>query len=100
MGCRKDRYYYEAESSHMVYKDNLTVSRLGIDLTSDEFKQLNRIVFDNIKKGHSFYMIANNYKNELSLSSRTLYNYVEKNYLDIINLDLPRKVKYKKRKKK
>lgn len=30
---------------------------------------------------------------------RTLYNYVEKGYLDIINLDLPRKVRYKKRKR-
>lgn len=34
------------------------------------------------------------------VGKRTIYNYVEKGYLDIINLDLPRKVRYKKRVKK
>ena len=42
-------------------------------------------------------MIIRNHKHEFTVSERTLYNYVEKGYLDIINLDLPKKVKYKKR---
>lgn len=44
-------------------------------------------------------MIIRNHKDEFNVGKRTLYNYVEKGYLDIINLDLPRKVRYKKRKK-
>ena len=67
-------------------------------MTSTEFKQLNDIVSKEIKNGHSFLMIIRNHKDEFSVGKRTLYNYVENSYLDIINLDLPRKVRYKKRK--
>ena len=45
-------------------------------------------------------MIIRNHKNEFSVGKRTLYNYVENGYLNIINLDLPRKVRYAKRKRK
>ena len=69
-------------------------------MTSSEFKYLNDTVSREIKQGHSFAMIINNHKNEFPVGKRTLYNYVEKGYLDIINLDLPRKVRYKKRVKK
>ena len=67
-------------------------------MTSTEFKELNDIVSKEIKQGHSFRMIVRNHKAEFSVGERTLYNYVENGYLDIINLDLPRKVRYKKRK--
>ena len=99
-GCRKTKYIYSAENANMDYKDLLSKSRLGIDLTNDEFINMNRIITEDIKNGHSFYMICRNHKNEFPVGERTLYNYVEKDYLDIINLDLPRKVRYKKRKKK
>ena len=68
-------------------------------MTSTEFKELNQIVSNDINNGHSFSMIIRNHKNEFSVGKRTLYNYVEKGYLDINNLDLPRKVRYKKRKR-
>ena len=68
-------------------------------MTSTEFKHLNDIVSNEIKNGHSFSMIVRNHKDEFPVGKRTLYNYVENGYLDIINLDLPRKVRYKKRKK-
>lgn len=67
-------------------------------MTSTEFKHLNDIVSNEIKNGHSFSMIIRNHKDEFPVGIRTLYNYVENGYLDIINLDLPRKVRYKKRK--
>ncbi|MFR5915250.1 MAG: transposase [Blautia wexlerae] len=37
---------------------------------------------------------------DIPCCQRTLYSYVDKQYLSVINLDLPRKVRYKKRKKK
>lgn len=67
-------------------------------MTSTEFKHLNNIVSSKIRNGHSFSMIIRNNKNEFPVGKRTLYNYVKNGYLDIINLDLPRKVRYKKRK--
>lgn len=98
-GCRKTRYYYYAEDAQGKYEKLKSESRQGIDITSTEFKHLNDIVSDEIKKGHSFSMIVRNHKDEFPVGKRTLYNYVENGYLDIINLDLPRKVRYKKRKR-
>lgn len=96
-GCRCTRYYYYAKDAQAEYESTLSNSRKGIDLTSTEFKYLNETVSNEIKNGHSFSMIIRNHKNEFPVGKRTLYNYVEKGYLDIINLDLPRKVRYKKR---
>lgn len=98
-GCRKTRYYYYAEDAQGKYEHLRSESRKGIDMTSTEFKQLNEIVSKEIKNGHSFSMIIRNHKDEFPVGKRTLYNYVENGYLDIINLDLPRKVRYKKRRK-
>lgn len=97
-GCRRTRYYYYAEDAQGKYEKLRREARKGIDMTSTEFKELNSIVSKEIRQGHSFAMIIRNHKNEFSVGKRTLYNYVEKGYLDIINLDLPRKVRYKKRK--
>lgn len=99
-GCRKTRYYYYAVDAQGKYEQLRKDSRTGIDMTSTEFKDLNTIVSNEIKQGHSFAMIIRNHKNEFSVGERTLYNYVEKGYLDVINLDLPRKVRYKKRRQK
>lgn len=98
-GCRKTRYYYYAEDAQGKYEKLRSESRTGIDMTSTEFKELNKIVSNEIKNGHSYAMIIRNHKDDFSVGKRTLYNYVEKGYLDIINLDLPRKVRYKKRKR-
>lgn len=99
-GCRKTRYYYYAEDAQGKYEQLRHDARTGIDMTSTEFKDLNSIVSKEIGQGHSFAMIIRNHKNEFSIGERTLYNYVEKGYLDIMNLDLPRKVRYKKRRQK
>lgn len=97
-GCRKTRYYYYAKDAQGKYEILRSNARKGIDMTSTEFKELNDIVSKEIKQGHSFRMIVRNHKAEFSVGEITLYNYVENGYLDIINLDLPRKVRYKKRK--
>lgn len=99
-GCRKTRYYYYAEDAQKEYEKKRSESRKGIDMTCVEFKKLNDIVSKEIKQGHSFSMIVRNHENEFPVGKRTLYNYVEKGYLDIINLDLPRKVRYMKRRRK
>lgn len=57
------------------------------------------MVKQDIDKGHSFALIVYNHP-ELNVCERTLYNYQEKGYLTTKNIDLPRKVRYKKRNKK
>lgn len=98
-GCRKTRYYYYAQDAQGKYEKLRSEARKGIDMTSTEFNDLNKIVSKEIEQGHSFRMIIRNHKNEFPVGERTLYNYVENGYLDIINLDLPRKIRYRKRKR-
>ena len=50
-----------------------------------------------IRQGQSPAMILMNHP-ELNISERNIYNYIEKGYMSVINLDLQRKVKYKLRK--
>lgn len=97
--CRLDKYYYRASDANENYQKLLVESRVGIDQTSIEFKELNKIIKEDIDKGHSFALILNNHP-EIQLTERTLYNYQEKGYLATKNVDLPRKVRYKKRKKR
>ena len=59
---------------------------------------MDKIIKDEVDKGHSFYMIVLDHP-EFNITERTLYYYQNKGYLSTKNIDLPRKVRYKKRKK-
>lgn len=97
--CRLNKFFYSAEHAQQEYTKILKESREGIDQTTIEFKELNKIVKQDVNNGHSFALIVNNHP-ELNVSERTLYNYQEQGYLETKNIDLPRKVRYKKRKRK
>ena len=97
ISCRYTRYEYYSKDAHSSYKNTLVNSRIGIDMYADEFNNLNSIIKTDTRKGHSFYMIIRNHKNEISKTPQTLYNYYHSGYLDINGLDLPRLVRYKKR---
>lgn len=96
--CKSNKFFYSAEYAQQEYEKILKESREGIDQTTAEFKELNKIVKKDIDNGHSFALIINNHP-ELKVCERTLYNYQEQGYLEIKNIDLPRKVRYKKRKR-
>lgn len=97
--CRKQKYIYAAKDAQADYETNLRSSREGIDLTCEEFNKLDKLISEDTSKRHSFAMIKMNRPNEIMVTKRTLYNYLSKGYLSINNLDVPRKVRYKKRNK-
>lgn len=96
--CKLTKYYYRALPSFNQYKTVLSESRQGINMTELELSNLDRIVSPLIKRGHS---ISHIYKtNDLPCCRATLYNYVSKNCFSARNIDLPRKVRMKKRKQR
>lgn len=97
--CKKDRFFYYAKDANDSYRTTLVESRTGIDFENIEFRKMDKIIKDEIDKGHSFYMIINDHP-EFNITERTLYYYQEKGYLSCKNIDLPRLVRYKKRKRK
>lgn len=98
--CRLDKYYYRATAAYNRYRNTLSSSREGINLSEDALSELDDLVTPLIRNGQSIAHIYANHKEDISFTSRTLYNYVENNVLSVRNIDLPRKVKYKPRKKK
>ena len=53
-----------------------------------------------IRQGQPLSHICNTHKEEIKVCERSIYNYIEAGELSICNLDLRRKVRYKKRRKK
>lgn len=96
--CRKNKYFYFADDANNDYKTILSESREGIDFNNDEFRKMDKIIKEETDKGHSFYMIVQDHP-DFNITERTLYIYQEKGYLSTKNIDLPRKVRYKKRKR-
>lgn len=97
--CRLDKYYYRATAAHNRYRNTISSSREGINLSEEDLLELDDLVTPLIRNGQPIAHIYANHKQDLPFTSRTLYNYVENNVLSVRNIDLPRKVKYKPRKK-
>lgn len=91
------KYRYNAQFSERKYREKLTDSRAGINLTNKELLQMDKVISPLIAQGQSPYQIVTNHP-ELGLSVRTLYSYIEQGLFTARNIDLKRKVKFKPRK--
>lgn len=97
-GCKLTKYYYRALPSFNVYKTVLSESRQGINMDEFELAKLDRIISPLVKQGQSISHIHKTH--DIPCTRATLYNYLSKNCFSVSNIDLPRKVKFKKRKQK
>jgi IS30 family transposase len=96
--CRLDKYYYRAELANNEYKQLLSSSREGINMTKNELHSLDKMISPRIMSGQPVSHVCLDIKNSLPVTERTIYNYVERGILSVKNIDLARKVKYKPRK--
>lgn len=97
--CRKIKYYYYAKFANDEYNEQLRVARTGINLSKEEAYDIDKLIAPLIKKKHqTIAHIYANHPDEISFSRTTMYNYVDLGVFSFRNIDLPRKVKYKKRK--
>lgn len=104
-GCDKPRhkcsiqtkYVYNAKAADRMYRERLSDSRSGVNLTKHELLVIDKTVKPLIEQGQSPYMIIANHP-ELNISVKTLYNYIDQGLLLSRNIDLKRKVKFKTRK--
>jgi len=97
--CRVEKHYYRAKVADANYQDLLKSSREGIDITPQELSKLDGLISPLVLKGQSLAHIFANHRKEITCSERTLYNYFDQNLFTARNIDLPRKVRYKPRKK-
>ena len=99
MSCRFRHATYHAVKAQLAYECRLTESREGISLTADELMQTVKIVKSHLQKGWSFEAIWAAYGSVLPVSVRTMYAYAERGILGLANIDLPKKVRYKPRRR-
>lgn len=97
--CRIEKQHYRAKVADANYHELLKSAREGIDITPNELTRLDDLISPLILKGQSLTHIFANHKDEIDSSERTLYSYFDKNLFTARNIDLPRKVRYKPRKK-
>ena len=98
--CTLEKCLYDAVSAHNDYTAKLSESRSGINLSEDELASLDSVVSPLLKNGQSLHHIISNNQDQVNVCEKTLYAYADCGILTAINLDMPRKVRLKPRKKK
>ncbi len=98
--CTLEKHFYHAAAAYTEYKDILSESRSGITYSEQEIQHLDSVISPLILKGQSLNHICANNQDSIMCSGRTLYRLVDYNLFSARNIDLPRKVRYKVRKKK
>lgn len=90
------RFHYHPEAAHKMYTRTLREARLGLNLTESEFKKLDRIIYYGVQNGQSLHHIFEN-NDDLPVSLRSAYRYIDYQLLSTANIDLRRKVRLRKR---
>lgn len=98
--CTLEKTMYYAVKAHSTAQAHISESRRGILTSEQELNRLNAFVTPLILQGQSIHQIYINYADTLMCSEKTLYNYIDQGFFDARNIDLPRKVRYRPRKKK
>ena len=98
--CKADRVYYIAQQAEAMAKRRYAQARSKPQLCAEELASLDALVTPLIRKGQPLTHIYAEHGDELPVSQRTLYNYIDSGKLSVGNLDLRRKVGYRPRKKK
>ena len=99
--CNKHKLYYDARIAYEHYEELKSYSRSGIDITPETIEEIENSIVPLIKDKHqSINQIYANHDDLIYFSKPTFYKYIDMGVFSLTNLDLPKKVKYKKRRRK
>lgn len=98
--CTLEKRFYKALAAQKEYEYVRSESRSGFNLTEDELKQLDSVISPLLKNGHSIHHILANNQDRISCCEKTAYSYADNGLFTAINLDMPRKVRFRPRKQK
>ena len=99
--CTLTKHIYEAVYAYNEYTDLKKESREGVTYSELEIETLNQILYHLIaEQGQSIHHAVCNNKNVIMCSEKEIYNLIDNDVLSIKNIDLPRKVRYRQRKKR
>jgi IS30 family transposase len=98
--CSFEKKLYRASVAQQEYRTLLSEARSGIGFTEEELKELDEKVSPLIRQGQSPHHISVHNRDTLMVSEATIYRLVDSGLIAARNLDLPRKVRFKTRKRK
>lgn len=98
--CSLMKNLYDAEHAHVKAHEVVSQSRSGLCICEEEIARLNAIISPLVKQGQSIHQIYVSHEDELMCSEKTIYNYIDACLLDVRNIDLPKKVRFRERYKK
>lgn len=94
--CKKQKYSYNAHIAYNEYKQTLISQREHLKITKEEIASINDIIAPlMIYKNHSVNQVYISHPNLLPFSKSTFYKYIDLGILNVRNIDLQRKVKWK-----
>jgi IS30 family transposase len=95
--CTLEKVLYRASSAHRAYEKSFSESHSGIVIDEAEALRLDGIISPLVRKGQSIHHICTHHGDEIMFSEKTIYNYYDGGVFSTMNLDLPRKVRYRPR---
>ena len=98
--CKRDHAYYSAHRAQAAYEKQLKECRMGIRISPERLMEIGELIEPLVAKGQSINQILVNHREEIGLSEKTIYNYIDSNAFKVKNIDLPKKVVYRQRRKK
>lgn len=97
--CSKDRFFCSAKHAQAAVDRRRSESRKGFQITEEQYQKLDTLLTKLVRKGQPLTHIYATHKDEIPVSLRSLYTYIDSGRLTIRNIDLQRKTSYKPRKK-
>lgn len=97
--CTLKKTIYDAGEADKKYKHTLSQSRKGTSLSEEELLRLDEIISPLILRNQSPYHICTVNKDKITVSQSTVYRLIDNRQLSVLNIDLPRKVRFSARKK-
>lgn len=98
--CTLSKKFYDASYAQNEYEENLKESRSGVVIDQDEIDYLNSILTPLIKEqGQSIHHAVINNKNKIMHSENKIYKLIDLGLLEVRNINLPRKVRFRQRTK-
>lgn len=97
--CTLEKHYYYSIEAQKEYETVWSESHTGISSSEEEIRYLDDLISPLILQGQSLNHILASHAGEITVSKSTLYRMLNEGLFRARNLDLPRRVRFGKRKK-
>ena len=97
--CSLTKHYYYAQLAQKAYETKIRDNRTGYCITLEEAEKISKYLEPLVLQGQSIHHICATHKDEIMFCEKTIYTYIDAGVFQLKNIDLPRKVRYKLRKK-